>query len=62
MFVPNSKQLAEFDLGKAKQFIGYWGKPYSFTKVNDFNTKENIDYIEELNVGARLTENNIKYQ
>jgi hypothetical protein len=59
MFILNSKQLAEFDLNKAKQFVSYWGKPYSFTKVKDFNTKENIDYIEELNIGARLTENNI---
>ena len=40
MFILNSKELAEFDLNKAKQFVQYWGKPYSFTKVKDFNSKK----------------------
>jgi hypothetical protein len=60
MFVPNSTQLGEFDLNKAKQFVDYWVKVYSYASVKCFNTEKNIDYIEELNIGARLTENNIK--
>jgi hypothetical protein len=60
MFILNSKQLAEFDLNKAKKFVDYWGKPYSNATVKDCNTNEVIDYLEELNLGSRLTEQNIK--
>lgn len=60
MFVPNSTQLGEFDLDKAKQFVSYWGKLYSYDSVKGFNTEEKIDYIEELNIGKLLTMDNIK--
>jgi len=60
MFILNSKRVGEFDLNKAKQFVKYWGKPYSYASVKDYNTNEVIDYLEELNVGTPLTENNIK--
>jgi len=52
--------MGEFDLNKAKQFVDYWGKPYSYAKVKDCNTNEVIYYLEELNLGSRLTENNLK--
>jgi hypothetical protein len=60
MFILNSKQMGEFDLNKAKQFVDYWGKPYSNATAKDCNTNEVIDYLEELNLGSRLTEQNIK--
>lgn len=60
MFVLNTKQLGEFDLTKAKQFVDYWGKPYSYASVKDYNTNEDIDYIEELNLRDRLSKQNIK--
>lgn len=60
MFILNKKQLGKFDLSKAKQFVDYWGKPYSFGSVKDYNTGKVIDYIEELNLGNRLSEQNIK--
>jgi len=60
MFILNSKQLGKFDLSKAKQFVDYWGKPYSYASVKDYITGEVIDYIKELNLGNRLSEQNIK--
>ena len=60
MFILNSKRMGEFDLNKAKQFVQYWGKQYSFASVKVYNTNEVIDYLEELNLGTPLTENNIK--
>jgi len=60
MFIIDSKQLREFELNKANQFVDYWGRLYSYASVKDYNTKEDIDYIEELNLGNRLTEQNIK--
>jgi hypothetical protein len=60
MLILNSKQLGKFDLPKAKQFVDYWGKPYSYASVKDYNTGKVIDYIEELNLGNRLSEQNIK--
>jgi len=35
MFILNKKQLGKFDLSKAKQFVDYWGKPYSYGSVKD---------------------------
>jgi len=52
--------MGEFDLNKAKQFVQYWGKPYSYASVKDYNTNEVIDYLDELNFGTLLIENNIK--
>jgi len=60
VFIPNSNQLKEFDLNKARQFVGYWGELYSYDSVKCFNTEEKIEYIKELNIGYQLTENNIK--
>ena len=44
MFILNSKRMGEFDLNKAKQFVDYWGKPYSYASVKDYNTNKVIDY------------------
>lgn len=60
MFIISEKQLRDFDLTNAKQFVQYWGKPYSYASVKDYNTKKNIDYIEELNLGNSLSGQNIK--
>ena len=60
MFILNKKQLGKFDLSKAKQFVDYWGKPYSYGSVKDLNTGKVIDYIKELNLGSRLSEQNLK--
>jgi len=54
MFIISEKQLRDFDLTNAKQFVQYWGKPYSYASVKDYNTKKNIDYIEELNLGEGI--------
>jgi len=60
MFIISEKQLRDFDLTNAKQFVQYWGKPYSYASVKDYNTKKDIDYIEELNLGNSLSGQNIK--
>jgi len=60
LFILNSKRVEEFDLNKAKQFVDYWGKSYSYASVKDYNTNEVIDYLEELNLGTSLTEINLK--
>lgn len=60
MFILNVKQFGEFDLNRAKQFVDYWSKQYSYDSVKAFDSGEVIDYIDELNLGNNLPEQNIK--
>jgi hypothetical protein len=60
MFILNVKQFGEFDLYRAKQFIDYWSNKYRNDSVKSFNSDEVIDYVEELNLGSNLSEQNIK--
>jgi len=60
MFILNVKQFGEFDLYRAKQFVEYWIKKYRYDTIKAFNSTEVIDYIDELNLGSNLSEQNIK--
>ena len=60
MFILNVKQFGEFDLTRAKQFVDYWSKQYSYDSVKAFDSDEVIDYIDELNLGNNLSEQNVK--
>jgi hypothetical protein len=60
MFILNVKQFGEFDLTIAKQFVDYWSKQYSYDSVKAFDSDEVIDYIDELNLGNNLSEQNVK--
>lgn len=60
MFILNVKQFEEFDLYRAKQFVDYWSNKCQNDSVKAFNSTEVIDYVEELNLGSNLSEQNIK--
>ena len=60
MFVINSNQIREFDINKAREFVDYWGGPHTFASVKCYDSGEEVNYIEELNIGNRLTDQNIK--
>ncbi len=60
MFILNVKQFGEFDLTLAKQFVDYWSKHYSYDSVKAFDSDEVINYIDELNLGNNLSEQNVK--
>ena len=60
MFVINNNQIREFDINKAREFVDYWGEPHTFASVKCYDSDEEVNYIEELNIGHRLTEQNIK--
>lgn len=59
MFILNKKWLNEFDLRKARQFVDYWREHYRY-EIKVYNSSEIIDYLKELNLGNRLTEQNVK--
>ena len=60
MFILNIKQFEEFNLYKAKQFVDYWNNKYRNDSVKVLISDEVIDYVEELNLGNNLSEQNIK--
>lgn len=60
MFILDIKQFEEFDLNSAEQFVNYWSKHYSYDTIKAFDSNEVIHYINELNLGNNLTEQNIK--
>ena len=61
MFILNKEQLKEFDLRKAKRFIEFWESKYPDRKIKRYDDKNKpIEYIEELNLGNKLNEDNIK--
>lgn len=60
MFILDIKQFEEFDLNSAGQFVNYWSKHYSYDTIKAFDSNEVIHYINELNPGNNLTEQNIK--
>lgn len=59
MFTLNKKKFNEFDIRKAIQFVDYWNGQYNY-KIKVLNSDELIDYFKELNLGNKLTEQNIK--
>ena len=60
MFVITRSLLREFDINKAREFVDYWSSPHTFASVKCYDSDEEVNYIEELNIGNRLTEQNIK--
>ena len=60
MFILNVKQFGEFDLTMARQFVEYWSKQYPYDSAKVFDSDEVIDYIDELNLGDNLSEQNVK--
>ena len=60
MFVITRSLLRGFDINKAREFVNYWGRPHTFASVKCYDSDEKVNYIEELNIGNRLTEQNIK--
>lgn len=60
MFTLDSNQFREFDLRRARQFIDFWSKFYRSDTTKAFHSDEVIDYFKELNLGNRLTEQNVK--
>ncbi len=60
MFILDIKQFEEFDLNSAEQFVNYWSKHYFYDTIKAFDSDEVIHYINELNLGNNLTEQNIK--
>jgi len=60
MFILDIKQFEEFDLNRAKQFVNYWSRHYSYDTIKVFGGNEVIHYINELNLGNNLTDQNIK--
>ena len=60
MFILDIKQFEEFDLNSVKQFVNYWSKHYSYDTIKAFDSDEVIHYVNELNLGNNLTEQNIK--
>lgn len=59
MFTLNKSQFNEFDIRKARQFVDYWSWHYDY-EIKVFNSDELIDYFKELNLGSKLTEQNVK--
>ena len=51
MFILDIKQFEEFDLNRAKQFVNYWSRHYSYDTIKVFGGNEVIHYINELNLG-----------
>lgn len=60
MFILDIKQFEEFDLNRVIQFVNYWSKHYSYDTIKAVDSDEVIHYINELNLGNNLTEQNIK--
>lgn len=60
MFVLDKKQFIKFNQEEAKQFIEFWESKYPGDKTKIFKSDETIDYLNELNLRNRLTEENIK--
>lgn len=59
MFILNSGEFANFDLGKAQAFVRYWRQFYrDSTKV--FGTHERIDYLTEIDPSRSLTVENVR--
>ena len=59
MFTLNKDRFKEFDIRKARQFIDYWSE-YYYYEIRVFDSDEVIDYLKELNLGNRITEQNAK--
>lgn len=59
MFTLNKDRFKEFDIRKARQFVDYWSE-YYYYEIKVFDSDEVIDYLKELNLGNRITEQNAK--
>lgn len=61
MYILNNNQIKEYNLRKAKRFVEFWQEKYSYTPVRVYGSKNKyINYIEELNINHKLTNDNIK--
>ena len=59
MFAFNKDSIKEFDISTAKEFVNFWSDFYhETTKICQSNKK--ISYLDELNLGNKLTEQNVK--
>jgi len=59
MYTPNLHHIAEFNIANAREFVGYWSHFYRYN-ITVPDTKEQIDYLSELNIGNDLTEENVR--
>lgn len=59
MFILNGDQITSFNLQHATVFIDFWSQFYEY-KVTILNSKKEINYFEELNLGDQLTPENLK--
>ncbi len=59
MFILDEDQFCEFDPGNAREFVDCWCRHYH-GEVKVFGSSENIDYLGELNLDGKLTEQNLK--
>jgi hypothetical protein len=59
MFTFKKESLEDFNPKKAKEFIGFWSSYYEET-TRIANSDEVIHYLDELNIGHQLTEQNVK--
>ena len=59
MYVPESTDVETFDVAKAAQFVEFWSQFYDY-RVTVFQSKREIDYFSELNIGNDLTAENVR--
>jgi len=59
MFILDKNKFGDSDLRNAKEFIEFWNNYYHY-EVKVLKSKDNISYIDELNLRNDLTEQNVK--
>lgn len=59
MYTPRQEELLKFDIRNIGPFVEFWSQ-FANTKVFEQGGKTQIDYIAELNLGADLTEGNVR--
>ena len=59
MFILDESKFGDSDLTNAREFVEFWGKYYSYA-VKIFRSEDSISYINELNIGNDLSEQNVK--
>jgi hypothetical protein len=59
MYILSPDDMAEFDLANASRFVKFWSQFYNY-HVTVFETKTEIDYFSELNLGNDLTAENVR--
>ncbi len=59
MFILNKSKFGNSDLTNAKEFVEFWSKYYSY-EVKALKSRNNISYINELNLKNDLNKQNVK--